>query len=222
MSRILITGSEGVIGRIISEELKKEHSLIPLDKKLGIDILTTEIINYFKDIDYLIHLAANPAPNINKEEAEKNIEISQRIIEACDSSKNLTKIINASSINVYPYFDIHNFGGKIADNTPLLANPRFGDDSYGKAKIAVEKMLEKYCKERNIALLNLRFGCVTHDDKISVQKDGSIFPSEYEIWLRHDDLRKIISKCVSTNIQGNYVCVSKKDGFIDESIRFPT
>ena len=70
MSRILITGSEGVIGKIVSEELKREHKLIPVDRNIGIDILTTDIINYFKNVDYLIHLAANPAPNINNEEAE--------------------------------------------------------------------------------------------------------------------------------------------------------
>lgn len=221
MSKILITGSEGVIGKIISEELKKEYNIIPIDKNIGIDILATNMKPYFSDVGTLIHLAANPAPNINKEEAEKNIEISRRVIEACNSSKNLVKIINASSINVYSYFDIYDAGKKITDKTPLIANDVFGDDSYGKAKIAVEKMFEEYCERKNIALLNLRFGCVTKDDKISIQQDGSIFPSEYDIWLRHNDLRKIISKCLISDIQGSYICVSKKDGFIDESIKFP-
>lgn len=221
MSSILITGSEGVIGKIISEELKKYHNLVLIDQKKGIDILRDYIKPYFSKSEILIHLAANPAPNINQKEAEKNIEISKWVIEACDSAPNLAKIVNASSINVYPYFRIYLLGKKITKETPLSANSFFEEDSYGRAKIEVEKMFEKYCEKRNIPLLNLRFGCVTKNDKISIQPDGSIFASEYDIWLKHKDLKKIISKCVDTNIQGNYVCVSKKDGFVDESIRFP-
>ena len=221
MSKILITGSEGVLGKIITPELGKYHNLILLDKNTGINILATDIKPYFRNIETLIHLAANPAPNINWEEAEKNIELSRRVIKACYSSRNLTKIINASSINVYSYFKIYNFGKKITKETPLSANNFFGDDSYGKAKIKVEKMFERYCKEKKIDLVNLRLGCITKNDKISIQSDGSIFSSEYDIWLRHRDLIKIISKCINTNIQGNYVCVSKKGGFVDKSIRFP-
>ena len=221
MANILITGSEGVIGKIISGELGKEHHLTLLDRKLGIDILKQEITPYFKNIETIIHLAANPAPNINKEEAEKNIEIAKRVIEGCNYSENLKKIINASSINVYSYFETYDAGEKITNKTPLSPNAEFGDNSYGKAKIKVEKLFEGYCEKININLLNLRFGCVTKDDKISIQEDGSIFPSEYDIWLRHKDLTKIINKSINTGIQGNYICVSKKDGFIDKDIRFP-
>lgn len=224
--RILITGSEGLIGKIISDYLKenRQELLVELDKnnqKNPVNLLRDNIIPYFKDVNTLIHLAANADPTIGKKEAEKNIKIAKKIIEACENSKTIERIINASSINVYPYIDIFESGGKITKETPLSPNKRWSKGEYGQAKIEVEKLFEEYCRKNNIFLLNLRIGCVTKNNLPNRQEDGHIELVDYDIHLKHEDLIKIIKESFDYKGIGSYVCVSKKDGFIDNSIRFP-
>lgn len=219
---ILITGSEGLVGTIVSKELSKEHQIISIDNKIkGRDILKNNLTPYFEDADMLIHLAIAYLGIFKPKQAQKNIDISKKVIEYCENSNNLRKIINASSINVYPYFDIYDKGEKIAQNTPLSQNVMWGEGKYGENKIIAENMFKKYCNDKKIPLLNLRLGCITPDNKISRQKDGSIHPLENDIWLKHEGLIKTIDNCVNTNIKGDYVCVSKKGGLVDSSIRFP-
>ncbi|MBS3075206.1 SDR family oxidoreductase [Candidatus Pacearchaeota archaeon] len=217
---ILITGSHGLIGRIISEELKKEHNVTCLDKKVGIDLLANSLGTYFKNIDTVIHLAANANPFINRQEALKNIEIANAVIRACKGYKT-KRIINASSINVYPYIDLFEQGQKLTRETPLSPNLRFGNGNYGKAKIEVERLFEAYCEPKKISLLNLRIGCVTPYNLPSRQQDGHVEPADYEIHLKHEDLISIIKRSLQYKGINSYVCVSKRNGFVEDSIRFP-
>lgn len=52
---ILLTGSEGFIGKNLQSFLKDEHQIFCLDKKLGHDLINCDL-NY--DVDLVIHLAA--------------------------------------------------------------------------------------------------------------------------------------------------------------------
>ena len=220
--KILITGSEGRIGRILTKELSKQHELILLDKNHPsnpVDILTDNITDYFPDINALVHLAANPNPFINEEEAEKNIEIAKRVKEACKQSIFLERIINASSINVYPYLDLYEAGEILTRTTPLSPNTRFGNGGYGRAKIKVEKLFEPYCRNQDISLINLRLGAVTEDDSPPKQSNGRTKPVDRQIHLKHADLIKIINSSLTRNRTGSYVCVSGKR-FVDRYLSF--
>ena len=60
--KILITGSEGLIGKIIASALVEDgHDLVLLDKKSKhpVNLLTDKLDNYFKGVETVIHLAAN-------------------------------------------------------------------------------------------------------------------------------------------------------------------
>jgi len=221
LMNILITGSEGLIGKIILKELKKKYKITKIDTKLDIDILKYNIFPYFQNIDTIIHLAANPNPFISKQEASKNLKIVKKVISAGDSSKNLKRIINASSINVYQYINLFEKKERLTKDTALSSNTFFGDGSYGRVKIESEKLFKEYCKQRKISLINLRLGCVTSNNLPNKQFNGQIENIDYEIHLKHKDLIKIIKKSLFIKGIQNYVCVSKKDGFIDKSINFP-
>ena len=52
--KILLTGSEGFIGKNLQSFLKDEHQLICIDKKLGNDLINCDL-DY--DVDLIIHLA---------------------------------------------------------------------------------------------------------------------------------------------------------------------
>jgi len=52
--KILLTGSEGFIGKNLQSFLKDQHQLICLDKKLGNDLINCDL-DY--EVDLVIHLA---------------------------------------------------------------------------------------------------------------------------------------------------------------------
>lgn len=165
-------------------------------------------------------MAANPSVFIEEIEAKKNIEMSIRVIQECKRSSSIKRIINASSINVYPYTEIFEKGEKITNKT-LLSPSKWGDGAYGGAKIEVEKLFEHFCKEKKISLINLRLGVVTKDNLLPRQEDGRTKFVEYDIYLKHEDLVKVIKNSLDMDGILSYLCASKRDGFIDESINFP-
>ncbi len=221
-NRLLITGSSGIIGSIITSHLKNNgyQFITEIDRdnpKNPIDLLHDDINKYLRDVDTIIHLAANPNPFINEIEATKSIEITKRLIESCKQHKP-KRIVYASSINVYPYRDVE----RIDRNTPLTANISFNKEGYyGKSKIECERMLEQYCSQNNISLLNLRFGWVTKNDKHPPYVEDKPHQRDLEVALKHEDLRKIILKAINYKGIGSYVCVSQQCSFVDYSTIFP-
>ena len=91
---ILVTGSEGFVGKNLCRELSKNHLLIKIDKNLGKNLLTCDL-NY--DVDCVIHLAGSSGVResiTNPEEYIKNnVMASQRLFDHFNN----TKIIYASS-----------------------------------------------------------------------------------------------------------------------------
>ncbi len=228
-NRILVLGSNGRIGRILVNYLKNErgyqflagidrdHSPHEMQDSLYCtDILYEDFDKHLRDVDTVIHLAANPNPFIDETEANKNIMITKKLIGACKRHKP-KRIIYASSINVYPYRDIE----RITAETPLSANTTFNlEGHYGKSKIECEKMLKQYCSQNNIYLLNLRLGWVTSNDKHPPYFDSAPHQRDLEVALKHEDLFNIIDKAIKYNGIDSYVCVSGQCKFIDDNIRF--
>ncbi len=220
-NKILITGSRGVVGSVIANHLKdNNYKVVELDINSDnpIDILNDNLNPYFIGISTFIHLAANPNPFIEKEEADKNIEMVKRAIKACKKSGSLRRIINASSVNVYPYRTIE----RITKETILCANTAFHPEGhYGKAKIECERLFEEYCRDNHISLLNLRLGWITKNDRHPPHKEDNPHSRDLEVALKHEDLKKIMRKAVDYEGTGSYVCISKRKGLVKKDILFP-
>ena len=224
--KITISGSNGLIGRIIANELStKDHELVLLDKDDAdnpIDILTQDFASYLTGTDVVIHLAAHVSPFIGKELAHENIRMCERMIRACDADDSLKMIINASSVNVYPYYESYKQNEIITSATPLSPNLKFPGE-YAKAKIECESLFNEYCRKRNVLLINLRLGHVNPRDTVPQSNENSPEDNEVEraIFLHHDDVRKIINSCLLLTESKPYACVSNKPRLFDESILFP-
>ena len=94
--KIIVTGSEGFIGKRLVEILKQQGNIvIPIDRKIGSE--ADSIINMLDDIDVVIHLAAQTSVfNTDYEQICKdNIITFVRICNACND-KNI-KLVYASS-----------------------------------------------------------------------------------------------------------------------------
>ena len=126
MRRMIVTGSEGFIGKALCRELTKRGvEVIGLDRKSGTE--ATKVCELLKNggIDCVFHLAAQTSVfNGNLEQIRKdNIDTFMRVADACN--QNHVKLIYASS---------------------STANPENTTSMYGISKYFDEQYASIYCK----------------------------------------------------------------------------
>ena len=126
MRKIIVTGSEGFIGKALCRELTKRGvEVIGLDRKSGTE--ATKVCELLKNggIDCVFHLAAQTSVfNGNLEQIRKdNIDTFMRIADVCN--QNRVKLVYASS---------------------STANPENTTSMYGISKYFDEQYASIYCK----------------------------------------------------------------------------
>jgi UDP-glucose 4-epimerase len=159
--RILVTGGAGFIGSHLVDKLielgnevivldnlssgKKEfiqkHFKNPNFKFYKVDLLTDKINDYFKNIDEVWHLAANPdvraALKDTKIDINQNILLTHNVLEAMRVN-DVKKIFFTSSSTVY--------GEANKIPTPENYSPLMPISLYGSTKLACEALISSYCK----------------------------------------------------------------------------
>ncbi|HLE05963.1 MAG TPA: NAD-dependent epimerase/dehydratase family protein [Candidatus Nanoarchaeia archaeon] len=131
--KIMITGGSGLIGSELGKQLG-EHEIINYDLKEGKDITNKEQLLKNKNIDVIIHLAANTSvkDSLNDDTYNTNINGSHNVLEL--ARKNDSTIVFASSSVVYK-----------PSNKKLKENDELGPISnYGASKAATEMMIHAY------------------------------------------------------------------------------
>jgi len=212
--KILITGSEGIVGRVIKEALP-DNELTLIDKTLGIDILKEDISQHFKGIDLAIHLAANHNPWISVKEAEENVLMMWNVLQACREN-NVPRIIYSSSIHVYDFETLYKKGERITQDTLVKPNVKIWNQGsergqYSISKILCEDLLHCFSEGFGIKYLALRLGGVNTEDKPYTN-----YPFDFSMYLSHKDLTEIIKKAVHFKENASVNCVSDSSGkFID-------
>ncbi len=142
--RILVTGSEGFLGKILTNKLLLQgHEIIPYDISSGKDIL--DFKQLYKDMsncDVCIHLAAiadlyiaEANPELT---SEINVKATEKMIQFADELD--VRILFSSTVCAYG-----NNGEDISTESSQLAPT----EVYAKSKVEAEKMfyneLEKHC-----------------------------------------------------------------------------
>ena len=212
MKKILITGSSGLIGSVIIKNLGNKYEFSGLDIKPNKDYpeLKTLIINSnnldsilpaFKNIDTVIHLAANVSEATEWDLVLNNNIILTRNIYEASKTNNIKKVIFASSNHAvgnfekdFPYkkivkgkyneIDINNII-KIDSSVPVRP-----DSDYGISKAFGEAVARYYFEHHGIESACLRIGTVRPDN--SPKTDVRHFAT----LLYHEDLAQLIDKCI--------------------------
>ena len=162
--KILITGGVGMIGKALIRILYRDYYLIVLDKKsqikrnkkyiksyknkgvdfYSIDILQKKKLNkYFKNIKYVIHLAA--MLGVSETEKKKyncwrvNFTGTKNVVEA-SVLNNVKRIIFSSSSEVY--------GEQKSKKKIKETNPLLGSNIYALSKIEAEKFIINFLKDK--------------------------------------------------------------------------
>jgi nucleoside-diphosphate-sugar epimerase len=209
--KILIIGSKGVIGKILTGALSNRFDIYGIDMKEGNErnYFRADISNYedldeiFKKIgciDCIVHLAGNPNQNASWESVLKNNIIGTRNIYECAKEHRIKKVVFASSIHVL------NALRKLREPSQprITVDHLFCTDSdYGSSKAFGEIIARQYFERYKIKSVCLRIGCVLRDDDPTGKADL------LNIWLSHRDLVELIERSVRSDIKfGIYYGVS--------------
>ena len=143
-SKILITGSQGFIGKIIVDKLKKKYHILAIDKKDNLanqknfakinllNLKSLEQIFKKNKISKIIHLASEIFDD-DKNVFNYNVFSSKNLI-LMAKKYNIKQFVFTSTFSIYE----KNYKKPITENEPPSAK-----NLYGKSKFEVEKILKK-------------------------------------------------------------------------------
>lgn len=197
--KILITGSEGAVGRCITPYLAKEHSVIATVykeeflnkynneniKELILDIESLEnCINTIKDVDAVIHLAGIPYPDSSFDDVlNKNMIATYNVLEACHINK-IKRVIYPSSAYAVEGYPID----KQVETTDNVRPKNF----YGVSKCFGEAICSYYGYELGLEIIALRIAAF---NKVEIA-NKKLSVRDLSAYLSKRDLCHLIDRCL--------------------------
>lgn len=151
---ILLTGSNGFLGKIIIKTLEQKNQFITLSRNSGEYqvCLDKQIPNFCHPFEMVIH-SAGKAHSVPKTESEKiefhkvNVIGTENLLKGLEISGVPEKFVFISSVSVYG----QESGININEEHPLQAK-----DPYGLSKIEAEVLVTEWCKKHNVVCTILR------------------------------------------------------------------
>lgn len=215
MKKILITGSRGKIGGIITARLSKSNEVIGLDLPEG-DISDYEfLLQKMQGVDIVIHVTQSRPQYENRRENPRigkidpvNVLLEMNVFTAAIKAK-VPRLIMASSVHADSFEE---YKGNELLTVPGSYKPT---SLYGGHKLIIEEMGRFYAKHYNLEFIGIRFGGVTEDNSVKT------FGKEREVWLSHNDLANAVEACVNAETVPDayavFYAVSNNDGRIHDT-----
>lgn len=216
MQNILITGSEGLIGNLLSSRLS-EYNIVKLDQIFSksanyvrsnlqsIGELKDKIAEYLA-IDCIWHLAGHCDPKASWNSILVNNIIATRTIFEFARECGVSKVISASSNHVTGLFEGNPPSLHLQPDKKTIVSEKLpiGPDSYYGVSKAFGEALGKYFSETfKIKTICLRLGSVLKGDNPSNN------PRHRSTWLSHNDLLILVEGAMKSNVDyGIYYGVS--------------
>ena len=218
--KILITGSRGLIGKILARALSDRFEIYGLDiisrsqgKYFNMDISNfPKLESVFKKLPRLyaiIHLAAESPVNGTWESVLRNNIIGTRNIYECARKYKIQRVIFASSNHVTGAYEgippkLHKQKKPriISVNDPVRP-----DSYYGTSKIFGEAIARQFFELHKISSICLRIGTVIKSD------DPTKNERQMLTWLSHRDLIQLVEKSLFSKVLfGIYYGISDNKG----------
>lgn len=161
MSRILITGSTGFLGKTILEN--KVDEFITLGRNKTDDIswdMSGDLVPIVPQVEFCFHVAGK-AHVVPRTESEKeafyniNVRATKNLLKGLEQCDTLQGFVFISSVAVYGL----EVGEKIGEDSLLNAI-----DPYGKSKIEAEKIIQEWCDYRKVSCLILRLPLIAGEN----------------------------------------------------------
>jgi L-arabinose 1-dehydrogenase [NAD(P)+] len=207
--KVAITGSNGVVGRAIRNNLDaNKFEVVPIDLPDHDATKLEDLTKATAGCDAIIHMAwATERGNFRVDDMDPtNVPMIFNAYQAA-LANNVSRIIMASSNHAQRY-DMRDTDGKIRASI----QPAVPDSPYGAEKIFAEALGRHYALTRNLGVICLRIGTVTEEDKPQPSTQDN--PTRY---LSHRDLGRLITCCLDAEtIPDNFetiYAVSNQDVF---------
>jgi len=217
LPQLLITGCNGLVGRILWDHLENDFDLYGLDissnesseKIFQADISKPDqvqsVFSRIASLTFVIHLAGDPRANADWDSVfADNIGGTKNIYEAARLSS-VKRIVFASSNHVTGAYEGFPPSLHTKRNPALITtrDPIRPDGFYGVSKAAGEAIARMYYEVYGLKSICLRIGSMTNDD------DPRISPRFESTWLSHRDLVQLVRKSLSADVKfGIYYGVS--------------
>lgn len=198
--KVLLLGATGRVGPGLIEEYFKSYAkdyeiIIGIHRKCNEDFglktrrfdLTSigKLKRAFKDIDVVVHLAANSDENATFEEIlEPNIVGTWNVFEAARQAK-VKRIIFASSVHVIKGYPL---GEKV--RASWAPKPSC---FYGASKIWGENLCYIYSQKHNMSCLAIRIGAYISDDR---KTTVCLTRENYNYVISQRDMTQLVHKCI--------------------------
>jgi uronate dehydrogenase len=192
--RIVITGSQGSLGKILQNELRGVFDLTCIDKKPDSEeTIVLDIANdyeKFKDTlkgnDIIVHLAWNTLEDFPSENVVQQNKVIAENVYRVAVEKNISRVIIASSVHVNDY-------SKVPIGTYLDPKAECCPDSpYGATKIYIEHLGRYYSRKHGLEVICIRLGGVNERNEIRFNED----PLYDEVLLYKEDFVDLMRMCI--------------------------
>ena len=192
--RIVITGSQGSLGKILQNELRGVFDLACIDKKPGSEkTIVLDIANDYekfkdtlKNIDIIVHLAWDTLEDFPSENIVQQNKIMAENVYRAAVEKNISRVIIASSVHTNDY-------SKVPIGTYLSPKSECWPDSpYGATKIYIEHLGRYYSRKYGLEVICIRFGGVNERNEIRFNED----PLYDKVLLYKEDFADLMRICI--------------------------
>jgi len=207
--RVLITGINGKIGRVLVRAMKDEWDISGIDVVSGPNIQVADISDWNQvdaaftavgDVDVVVHLAAIASSHALWDDVLANNIIGTRYIYERAKNHGISRIVFASSWHVVGGYE-QDVEDKPA-RTIGIGEPVRPDSDYGTSKAFGEALARQYFELHSLRSVCLRIGNVEVNDR-----PRDTFAER--IWLSHRDMVQLFTKSISADIDfGVYFATS--------------
>ena len=206
--RVLVTGANGLIGRVLWDGLAGQHSLhgidLRRDKSRGIrraDVRRARSIRgAFDQVDAIVDLATGSTVDLPWDKVEEDIEGRVNVLEAA-RLHDVRRYVFASSNHVTGMYELdHPYAAIVAGAyegldpaaTPLIRTdwPIRPDSAYGVGKAFSEAAARFYAEQYDMSCICIRIGTVNAEDRPKT-------PRHYATLLSHGDLVRLVGCALS-------------------------
>ncbi|MCL4530136.1 MAG: NAD(P)-dependent oxidoreductase [Chloroflexi bacterium] len=217
LPKLLITGCNGLIGRILWRNLDKDFDLYGLDISSGgqsSKIFQADVSDHkqvetvfgrIPSLAYVVHLAGDPRVDASWDSVlTANISGTKNLYDAARTS-GVKRIVFAGSNHATGAYEGFPPSLHTKSNPTLITtrDPIRPDGFYGVSKAAGEAIARMYYELYGLESICLRIGSVTKDD------DPSVNPRFESTWLSHRDLVQLVKKSLAADVKfGIYYGVS--------------
>lgn len=218
MTRVLITGINGLIGTLLREQLADRYEISgitrhPVDYPTHIADITDldAMLPAFDGIDTVVHMAGASSPSTDWDGVYRNNVLGTYNVFEAARRAGVGSVVYASSNHAYGMWEVQEGAGIYDPGDPrsLSAGQPFQPDSlYGWSKAASEVLGRYFSDVYGLRVFCLRIGWVTADDDLSASdvagetvpplpKDEMLRRGE-AIYLSHRDCVELVRCCIDS------------------------